>query len=208
MPLLVLGGVDIHPHPLLEEAAQPLEDPPVEIPVVLVIEDLVEARDPDGQADRTVRVAAQVLHEAVELAVLRDEHVAAERPEHVHAVEEILQVELAPAHQVFHGDLVEDFGLLAVEFVLHQEHRVTAFDHVPVDIGDRAEASPLHEEGLVVEEISRLDHLPVAAEEHRLRESLRDEFEAHDPVVDHRKVGSREPDHVDLDTEWVQVVEQ
>ena len=115
---------------------------------------------------------------------------------------------MSAAHQVPHRDFVKDLRFLTTQFILHQEHLVTAFNHVAVHIGDGAETSALHQQGLVIEEIGRLDHLAVTAEQDSLGKPLGHEFQAHDPVIDHREIGTRELDHVDLDSGVIEIIEQ
>jgi hypothetical protein len=102
--------------------------------------------------------------------------------------EEVLKVEFTAAHQILHGDFMKNLGLLSVQLIFHQEHGVSAFDHVPVNIRNGTETATLHEKRLVVKEIGRLDHLPITAEEDGLCQSLGDKLQTHDPIVDHREV--------------------
>ena len=98
--------------------------------------------------------------------------------------------------------------MLTVQLILHQEHGMGALDHVPMDIGDGAEAAALHKQRLVVEKVGGLNDLSVATEENCLGQPLGDKLQTHDPVIHHGEIGAGETDHVDLDPRGIQIIEK
>ena len=164
MPLLILGRIDVESDTLLKESTEPLKDAAVQIDVILFIENLVQARNAQRKSDRPVGVSTQILDETVKFAVVRDHHVASHGAQHVDAIQEILQVDPTAAHQILHRDLKQDFGLLPLQVILHEEHGVGAFHHVVGHVGNGTETSTLHQKWLVVKSVGGLHHLPVGTE--------------------------------------------
>ena len=85
------GGIHIEPHVFFEKAAESFENAAFEIGVVRGIENLDQPRNAHWQANRLLSVASQKIHQPIILAVVGDQHGAAERGEHVDAVEEVVQ---------------------------------------------------------------------------------------------------------------------
>lgn len=202
------AGIDKEFDALFEEASEAFEDAAFEVEVVFFVEDFVHGGEAEWEADHAVRIAGEVIDEAVVFAVIRDEDGATEGAEHIHAVKEIAEIEGAGAQQILHGDFHEDFGFFAVEAFFFQKHFAGAFEEVIGENRQGTEAAAFHEEGFFVEDVGGLDGVAPAAEDGGLGESLRDELEAHDAIVHLNEFRAGELRHIDFDAGGGEVVEK
>ena len=193
---------------VFEKASEAFEDAALEIGVEFFLENIVHARDAEREADHLVGVDREVVHQPVELAVIRDQHRSSQRAQHVHAVQKIPEVEMPGREQVFHGDFHEDFGVRTLNLLLFLKHLERAVEHVVRDMRDGPEAAALDEQGLFIKGVRRLHDLAVRTEQCRFREALNDKLQIHDPVVDTRERRAGKTDHIHKNPSGREVVHE
>ncbi len=96
----------------------------------------------------------------------------------------------------------------ALSGAIGHELAAGAFQHVHMQVVDGTECAALDQHGLLVENLRCLHDLAVGREHHRLRETLLDQLQAHQAVIDLGESRARELDHVHFDAALRQVVEQ
>ena len=93
-------------------------------------------------------------------------------------------IDRAGGEQVAHGDFhqLDDAVLFFVG--VGEELLARAIDHVDVDERDRAEAAALDQNRLLVQHFRGLQHVAIRADERGVGESLLDELQRHEAVID------------------------
>jgi len=117
-------------------------------------------------------------------------------------------VEFAARQQVVHGDFQQHYHVLAAVFFLLQKLRAGGIEHVYIDVRDRPERPALHQDGLLIKNFRRLQHMAVGRIHHRVGQPMLDEVEADGAIFDVQKVRPVELDHVHLDARDAEVVRQ
>ena len=102
----------------------------------------------------------------------------------------------------------EDDGLLGRRARLAHEARPRALHQVEGEPGDGAEAATLDHDGLLVEHLGGLHHVPRRREHGRVRETLLDELQAHEAVVHPDEGRPGELDHVHVEALARQLVQE
>ena len=149
-----------------------------------------------------------VIDEAEVFAEAGNQHRLAEGAENVGAVEEVLRIELAGAEEVFHGDLGQSEDSAWRLIFARGKNIVSAAQHLVSDMRDGTKTAAFDQHGALVEFFGRLHDFAVRAEHGGATQTLGDQLEAHQTVVDSGKGRSAETDHVHLDTLRREVIEQ
>ena len=83
-----------------------------------------------------------------------------------------------------------------------------AVEHVDIDVRHRPEATPLHHDRLLVQDLGRLEHLMVGPEHHGVGQAVLHEVQRHQAVVHFLESRAAELQHVDFDPVGPDVVDQ
>ena len=201
-------GIDVELEIVFEEPAEALEDSALQVRVILLLENLPQRRHAHDDADHLLRVPEEIRGESVILAVVRDEHVLAQRAEDVHAVEKILRVNAVALDEVLQRHLHQHGDFLALHLRLLHEEAGGALEHVQRGLRDGSKTAALDHDGFFVEHVRGLHDLAAGQEHRRLRQPALHELERHHAIVHARERRAGELDHVHLHAFRREVVEQ
>jgi len=201
--------VDVELELVLEQPPEALEDPAGQLSVVLLVEQVDEARHSHHDADPLGGPLRDVGGQPVVVEVVGDQHRLAAGGEKLGPGQEVPPVDLLPAgQQVPHGDLGQLQDRLARHGRVLLELGLGRVEHVDVDVGRRPEAAPLHQDRLLAQYLARLQHRSVGTEHGHTAQAELDELERHQPVVHSAELDAAELDHVDFDPADGQSVKQ
>ncbi len=204
-----LDGIDIELQVVLEQPPEAFQDPAGKLGMVLLVEQIDQARHPHHDADPLARPLAQVGGQAVVVEVVGDQHGHTACGEQLRAGEEVAPVHIGSAcEQVAHRDLGERQHRLARDSRIFLEPCPGRLEHVEVHMRRRPEATPLHQDRLLAQHLTRLQHLTVGAEHRHAAEPELHELERHQPVVHAAELDAAELDHVNLDAARGEAVEE
>ena len=194
---------------VLEQPPEGLEDAAGQLQVVVLVEQVDEARDAHHDADALGRSRLQVGGEPVVLEVVGDQHRHAAGGEQVGAGEEVAPVDVAAAgQQVAHRELGQRQHRLAGDRRVLLELLQRALEHVDVDdVGGRKLPRSTSTACLC----STSDGCSTAPSGPNIaapRQPELHQLQGHQPVVDAAELDAAELDHVDLDAAGGQPVEQ
>ena len=108
-------------------------------------------------------------------------------------------IELTFSQKIFQRHLHQHDQILLRATGLFQKLPARAVQHVVGRVGHRPKTATLDQDCLFVKYLRRLHRFPIGREHDRIGQTLADELQAHQPIVDLRIKWSGELDHVDLD---------
>ena len=117
-------------------------------------------------------------------------------------------VDCSFAKKVGHRNLHEDFWLFSLKVFMLEKVPQRAIEHIIGKKRDWAKTSTFYEEWLVMKFVGRLNNIAIGIKKDSLSEALCDEFQTHDPVVEHLKIRAGEPNHIDFYTLWSEIIEE
>ncbi len=194
--------------PVAEQLAETFEDAAVERLVITLIEQRFERTEPHDQRNPAVRITEQVSGQPVKLRIVADHHRVPGRFEHFGPADEVLETHLAFRAQVVHRDFHDRQRFARRGCDRRIELSPRCFDHVHVDVRDRAEPAPLDDEWSFSQDVGWLQHRPVGGEQRRAGQPELDQPERHHPVVHVCERRPGELDQIDLETADAETVEQ
>ena len=208
----VAGRVDVEPHRVGEEAAEGLEDPAPQIPIVRFVEQLAEQGHAKHDPGALNIPLGEVVGEPVERPEVADKDELADRREEIDPGEEVGIVNLAGVAEVVHGNLhdLHDRLIALARLPLGvggEEHRGRR-DHLEIEPRHRTEPASLEEHTAPADRLGGEQGLAVGAEEHRMREADPHEMEGEEPVVDAGEDGPPHHHPIDLEALPPHVVEE
>ena len=156
-------------------------------------------------------MAGQKLAHAMKFRVAADEHVFAEGLQNVRAGQKLAVRHFAAAgEEVVHGDF-EDLEVTGRGVAkISREGRLTARDHVEIELCDGIKAAAFEKDGLFEEDVARLPDFAIRAEQGGIREAKAHEFERDEAILKLRrgKGEAAEVDHIHLDAFTAEIIEQ
>ena len=114
-------------------------------------------------------------------------------------------INLAVGEQVFQRHLHEHDHLVFRTIAVLHKHAARCIQHVVRGVGYRPKIAALNQDRFFVEHLGRLNRLAVRLEHNGIRETLADELQTHQSIIDALKDGSGKFNHVHLDSSRIEI---
>lgn len=204
----IIVGIDIEFEVVFKEAAKGLQNAAFEVLIVFFLKELSQGEGSHANADLFLGVARQVGGQSVVFKVIGNEDGVPRGLEEFCPGQEILVIDFTGCHQVIHGDFHEFENFLFLHSFFFCKALARGPKNVRIGMADRPEAPAFNKDVLLIKRLGRLDDLSVGPEHGGIAQSLLDQLQAHQTVVDVPEFNSREFDHIDFDSFGAQVIEQ